>query len=92
MINKYLRVSKSPEQKEQHLRKLAGVLNTPHWQEIREEMEDALIKGYERFDECETYEQFVRVQGEVLAIKRLANLNGMVNIVSTRRHRTRTPE
>ena len=92
MINKYLRVSKSPEEKEQHLRKLAGVINTPHWQEVRDEMEDALIKGYERFDECETYEQFVRVQGEVLAIKRLANLNGLIKIVSARRHRIRTPE
>ena len=91
MINKYLRVSKSPEEKEQHLRKLAGVINTPHWQEVREEMEDALIKGYERFDECETYEQCIRGQGEILAIKRLANLNGLMNIVASRRHRIRTP-
>ena len=91
MLNKYLRIAKSPESKEQHLRKLAGVLNTPHWQEGKDEMEDALIKGYERFNECETYEDFIRVQSEVLAIQRLANLNGLMKIVVARRDRIRPP-
>lgn len=92
MLNKYLRVSKSPEEKEWHLRKLAGVINTPHWQEVKDEMEDALIKAYERIDECDSYESFIKAQSEILSIKKLANLNGLMKIVASRRHRIRPPD
>jgi hypothetical protein len=92
MLSKYLRVSKSPEEKEWHLRKLAGVINTPHWQEVKDEMEDSLIKVYEKIDECDSYESFIRVQSEALAIKKLANLNGLMKIVASRRHRFRPPD
>lgn len=92
MLNKYLRVSKSPEEKEWHLRKLAGVINSSHWQEVKDEMEDALIKAYEKVDECSSHESFIRVQSEIMAIKKLANLNGLTKIVASRRHRIRPPD
>jgi len=91
MITKYLRVSKTPEQKEFHLRRLSSLINSPEWGEVKDEMEDTLIKCYEKLDSCVTHEDFIRVQSEVLAIKKLAHLNGLMNIIATRRNRIRPP-
>ena len=91
MLNKYIRVNKSPEEKDRHLKKLSGLLSTSKWEEVRDEVEDALIKCYETLDSCVTYEDFIRVQSEVSALKKLANLNGLMNIVANRRHRIRPP-
>lgn len=91
-LKKYLRVSKSPEEKEIHLKKLADVLDSPHWREVQEEMEDTLIRSYESFEQCNTYEEFMAVQGEVKALKKLANLNGLAKTVAFRRQRLRSTE
>ena len=91
MLNKYIRINKSPEEKERHLKKLSGLLSSSQWEEVRDEVEDALIKCYERLDSCKTHEDFIRVQSEAIALKKVANLNGLMNIVANRRHRIRPP-
>ncbi len=91
MLNKYIRANKSPEEKERHLKKLSGLLSTSQWEEVRDEVEDVLIKCYEKLDSCKTYEDFIRVQSEAIALKKVAGLNGLMNIVANRRHRIRPP-
>ena len=91
-FNKYLRRAKSPEDKEIHLRKLTSLLETPHWKEVAEEIEDMMIKSYESFDECKTLEEFLGLQGQVLALKKMANLNGLLKTVAYRQQRIRPPE
>jgi len=92
VIQKYLRVNKPQGDKRLHLEKLASVINTPHWQEVREEMEDSLIKEYMRIEECNTLEEFMGVKASILALRRLAGLNGLVETVHGRRLRIRPPQ
>jgi len=92
MLQKYLRVSKQQDDKLLHLRKLEGVINTPHWKEVREEMEDSLLKEYMRIEECNTLEEFIQVKANIFALKRLAGLNGLVETVHGRRLRVRPPK
>lgn len=91
-FKKYLRVSKNLEDKELHLKKLSAALDTPHWREILEEIEDTLLKTYEEFDTCTSIEGFLSIQGEVVALKKIANLNGLLKIVAHRRQRIRPTE
>tara|TARA_Y100001951_G_scaffold80017_1_gene67954 strand:- start:430 stop:714 length:285 start_codon:yes stop_codon:yes gene_type:complete len=88
-FKRYMRVSKSSEDKEIHLKKLASVINTPHWREVLEEIEDCLLKRYEWYDECKTYEEFMVVQGHIKGLKSIVNLNGLIKIVAARRLRIR---
>ena len=91
-FKKYLRISKHPDDKELHLKKLSAVLCTPHWREVLEEIEDTLLKTYEEFDTCTNIEGFLSIQGEVVALKKIANLNGLLKIVAQRRQRIRPTE
>jgi hypothetical protein len=91
-LKKYMRVSKSPEDKTAHLKKLVEVLSSPHWQEVLEEMEDILIKAYESLEDCKTFEDFIALQAEVIALKKLAGLSGLTKTVAFRRQRIRPPE
>tara|TARA_R110000765_G_scaffold343516_3_gene433563 strand:+ start:622 stop:915 length:294 start_codon:yes stop_codon:yes gene_type:complete len=92
VLQKYLRVSKNKDEKLRHLSKLEGVINTPHWREIREEMEDSLLKEYMRIEDCNTIEEFIQVKSNIFALKRLAGLNGLVETVNGRRLRIRPPQ
>jgi hypothetical protein len=91
-FKKYLRISKNRDDKELHLKKLSAVLCTPHWREVLEEIEDTLLKTYEEFDTCTNIEGFLSIQGEVVALKKIANLNGLLKIVAQRRQRIRPTE
>ena len=91
-FKRYMRVSKSSEDKGIHLKKLSSVLDTPHWREVLEEIEDCLLKRYEWYDECKTYEDFMAVQGHIKGLKSVANLNGLIKIVTARRLRIRPPD
>tara|TARA_R100001530_G_scaffold66603_3_gene47621 strand:- start:33 stop:335 length:303 start_codon:yes stop_codon:yes gene_type:complete len=91
MFKKFLRVLKPSEDKRIHLEKLASVINTPHWQEVRDEMEDSLMREYMRIEECKTLEEFIACKANISALKRMAGLNGLVDIVSGRQFRVRPP-
>jgi hypothetical protein len=87
-----MRVSKSPEDKDLHIKKLANVLDTPHWREVLEEIEDTLLKRYEWYDECTTFQEFIAVQGQIKGLKSIATLNGLIKIIASRRLRIRPPD
>ena len=85
MINKYLRVAKNPQDKEIHLGGLANLLASPQWAEAMVEVEDALIKEYMRFEKCETEKDFLQVKANIFALKKVAGLNGLADVVAKRR-------
>ena len=85
MIQKYLRVAKNPREKEMHLGGLASLIGTPQWEAILVEIEDALIKEYMNFEKCETEKEFIQVKANIYALKKIAGLNGLVDVVGRRR-------
>jgi len=90
-MNKLLRVNMPKGEKQLHLIQLAAVINTPQWDGVREEMEDAMIKEYLKLETCETLEEFITVKATVAALKRLASLNGLVEVIKGKRNRIRSP-
>ena len=85
MIQKYLRSAKSPLDKEKHISGLREILSTPQWQEVLVEVEDLLIKEYMMFEKCETEKQFMQVRANVYAVKKIAGLNNLADVVTRRR-------
>ena len=84
MLQKYLRVFKRPAEKQFHLTRLAEALDTPQWHSVLHEVEDMLVKGYQKFDECSTMNEFVKVQAEVKALKQISGLSKLASIVAKR--------
>lgn len=85
MIQKYLRVARNPRDKETHLGGVAGLLATPQWDAILLEIEDSLIKEYMNFEKCETEREFLQVKANIYALKKIAGLNGLADVVARRR-------
>ena len=85
MIQKYLSVAKNPKDKEMHLGGLSNLLTTPQWQEVLVEIEDALIKEYMSFERCDTEKDFLQVKANIYALKKIAGLNGLADVVARRR-------
>jgi len=85
VIQKYLRSAKNPKDKEMHLGGLAGLIGTPQWGAILVEIEDALIKEYMNFEKCETEKEFIQVKANIYALKKIAGLNGLADVVARRR-------
>jgi len=85
VIQKYLRSAKNLKDKEMHLGGLAGLIRTPQWGAILVEIEDALIKEYMNFEKCETEKEFIQVKANIYALKKIAGLNGLADVVARRR-------
>jgi len=87
VIRKYLRTNKSPGEKQWHLEKLIGLMSSSDWEEVLVEIEDMLIKEYITYDKATTYEDFIQIQSNVYALKRLSSMNGLSEIIKAKRAR-----
>lgn len=78
---------KGPEAKALHLSSLSKVIDTGEWIAVKEEMEDLLIKEYEKFSMCKTLEDFQSIQANIYALQKVTGIDSVMAAIARRRQK-----
>lgn len=70
---------KSLESKQQDWKRINDFLETPQFKDFKEKIEELLIKTYLKYEKAKTLEDFLLIQGEIIA------LNGILRIETNSR-------
>lgn len=77
MLGKLFQKKIKTEDPEQRMISLASLIGTPHWEQAEKELTMMLVRLYEEYDKAESYEDFIKIQSKIEALRKFFRLKDL---------------